>query len=424
MLVIGSIVLYVVAVGWVFLLHPLVSVSTGEPKPRSLFVDEHALPVHSTIIENTINSFESGSIKGALCDSLLNLGADCIEINSTIVTQVNPIQVPFPREQILLGLILPTNSSNLSSFSIYKSNGINLLWNIVKKYREAKWNAKQLKIIATSSLETLNSVLNSTLIQRPFVNSPSLVRECYVLDLSDLEDSFQWEEITLVSHDTTGAQPNMDMISYLIHLHPFHGLQLPKCPFGSMVYVFSDFLVDLLLPWEKILRGHSAASKLSMQRRIDGYLHQLCTRVVGLSSIDSSKNYHQQVLKYFLQQNVDAIALLFQRNKLSSIQRNEFPRKRVATGEVTLLQFIFDLIYGSNYLEGKFNTQYLKELHNFLIPSVGFLLLFYFLFRGIASLLFPLYSYGGTNVCGKNLFFTIIFMMYLLYFQIYLLGDE
>lgn len=368
-LVLVSIVAYVLAIVWVFVLHPLVSVSTGETKPRSLFVDEHSLPVQSHIIERTIKEFKVVDFdKQSPCFALSSVNAICEETDDTeavLSISVNPAHVSSPREQILIGLVLPTENVDIDSSNgqcsnhkrVYPNRSINLLWNIVYYFREAKWNTKQLRIVAAPSSKSLHSMLfNSSggLGYSKVKNSyhEKLLRESFILDLSDLDQSLQWQEITLLTHDALGTLPNMDMISYLLHLHPYHNIQLPLCIFESELNIFADHLYQVLTPLEIALRGTTFITSGSFQRRLDGYLHHICIRFSGYG--DARKASLQNSLTGFLQYNVDSIALEFHRNKQSLSKRRQSGRKLINTGPLPLLVFIFDLIYGSNNLEGTF----------------------------------------------------------------------
>lgn len=344
-----SLLFYLLGVFWILILHPLVSLSTGELKPRSLFVDEHALPVHSSVIERTVKHFPDSFDESAhFCDHISTIANSCLISSTSLTIVLNPTQVSSPREQIFIGLVV---KESLVSKSVQS-----LVYDVVKNFRFAKWTAKQVLLHISPSYQSLYAYLNTSTYEQSISNSV-LTREAYILDITSLSDSLEWKEIDFITHDHLGTQPNMDMISYLWHLHPYHGIQYPECKLSQIVYEISDSLLTLLKPMDKLIRSGNPTSTANLQRRVDGYLNHICSRTFGLRTISvghSDANLAlQKSLNHFLAKNIDAIAFDFHASKTSKLKRRDSNRNLISTGSLPMLQFIFDLIYGSTYLEGK-----------------------------------------------------------------------
>lgn len=369
------VVLYAIGACWLFILHPLVSISTGELKPRSLFVDEHALPVQSSVVDQTVTiaSHDKWSSSVNPCEILSPFVSFCLQNSTSISFTMESTQVPSARERIFVGLIVPTLITTVGDDQASVDLAwMDLIYSLVQNYRSAKWVAKQTFVHIAPSSASLYEFVQSAAYDR-FRPVSALTREAYLLDLSELSASLEWKDISLIAHDHMGTQPNMDLVSYIVHVHPHHGLTLPTCAMPHLsryIYTTSLRAIDAvrnMLPADRSVS--SSSSKTRIRHRLEGYTQHLCARIFGLGAVDETAHGDdrallslQQDLSHFLRRNVDAIALRFHRVDgalrkktavaTTAVTRPASGRASLATGELPLLKFVYDLLYGSNYLEG------------------------------------------------------------------------
>lgn len=358
------VVLYLAGVCWLFILHPLVSISTGELKPRSLFVDEHALPVQSSVVDRTVAvaNHENWDPSINPCEILEPFVSFCLLNGSSLTFTVESTQVPSARERIFLGLILPaltvTKGDNVLTVDAAL---MDLIYSLAQNYRVAKWVAKQTFVHIAPSSASLQDFVQSSAYDT-YLPVSTLTREAYLLDLSELSTSLEWKEISLIANDHMGTQPNMDLVSYLVHRHPHHGLTLPTCAVPHLsryIYTTSLQAIDVVRNMLPDQGASAVSSKTRIRHRLEGYTQHLCARVFGLGSPETDPGNAktqlslQQALSHFLRRNVDAIALRFHRAVGGAKKKTTKAAAGRASGKLPMLKFIFDLLYGSTYLEGK-----------------------------------------------------------------------
>lgn len=381
LLYVVPVVLYAVGVCWLFILHPLVSISTGELKPRSLFVDEHALPVQSSVVDKTVTIASHDKWDPSInpCEILSPLVSFCLRNSTSLSFTMESTQVPSARERIFVGLVIPmlitATGDDQASVDVA---WMDLIYSLAQNYGSAKWVAKQTFVHIAPSSAALHEFVQSAAYDH-FRPVSALTREAYLLDLSELSASLEWKDISLIAHDHMGTQPNMDLVSYTVHVHPHHGLTLPTCAVPHLsryIYTTSLQAIDVvrdLLPGEQIVS--SSSSKTRIHHRLEGYTQHLCARIFGLGAPDETAHGDarallslQQALSHFLRRNVDAIALRFHRvgggskKKTTTATGPATGRASLATGKLPLLKFVYDLLYGSNYLEGKCRQTLLEAL--------------------------------------------------------------
>lgn len=367
-----SIVFYLLAVVGV-VLHPYVSVSTGELKPRSLFIDEHAIPLHSTIVDRSHTYDDpSGILNTFSCEMFQKLARYCRvdAMKGFMEIHITPKQVPMPLDRTALYFISPTVDGNAA----LQKEVLKLVWNIATQYREASWGAKQLGIVISPSSEHLTMLLRSQFGDSHHtgsrMNSPlfsaeatsTLTREAYIINLSPLSsgNSLQWRSSHILTHDHVGNQPNMDLVTYLFHRHG-EVLSFPKCQHQALVLNISEKVTALtksVLPSFLLERGNA-------RKRTDTYFQNLCSRSVG--TVDDPGRSLEQAMHVLLGRNVDAISLSLQPSSVSSIgvrqdqrqRKKQFPN-RLRDGK-DLVYLLLDLVFMSNYLEGMFYS--FQRLH-------------------------------------------------------------
>eukprot|EP01033_Poteriospumella_lacustris_P003992 gene3992-2844_t len=284
-------------------------------------------------------------------------------------------QVPSARERIFVGLIVPTlitaTGDDQASVDVA---WMDLIYSLAQNYRSAKWVAKQTFVHIAPSSAALHEFVQSAVYDH-FRPVSALTREAYLLDLSELSASSEWKDISLIAHDHMGTQPNMDLVSYTVHVHPHHGLTLPTCAVPHLsryIYTTSLQAIDVvrdLLPGEQSVS--SSSSKTRIRHRLEGYTEHLCARIFGFGAPDDTDHGDarallslQQALSHFLRRNVDAIALRFHRvgggskKKTTTATGPATGRAALATGKLPLLKFVYDLLYGSNYLEEELHHSY------------------------------------------------------------------
>lgn len=224
---------YSLGILW-FLLFPSISISTGEYKPRQLFVDEHGLLSHTTPLEKInflLMDHENDTIPTAsICNMLNKINVhECskfvLDENKYIISAlVLPHHRPNVMESFLF--VVPTNAAFVS-FKLFR-----LLSSLMLRFSSVTWLSKSvlfLFIPVDSSEEVRYSRYVNQWLENyhsPHLKSSNVlyhgvIRHALVLDSlssthrSDFDVPFQ-----LFFSGVNGALPNMDMISTLLAIYP------------------------------------------------------------------------------------------------------------------------------------------------------------------------------------------------------------
>lgn len=273
---------------WVIILFPAISLISGESKPRGLFVDEHALPVHSQLLreriapnaravrfqDNINDSKLFGSCKSKesreVC-SLIDCAAvvhivgavDCMKWTLQAVTNDSAIEngkghlLQLRFGSSYTGMYMESIVLALSYASMSSATAVALV-DLVGTLRAAldhrtAWLAKELVLLVPVAPGAMHFDLVLRWLQTQSSHGPAeqrrkhltvacdrsdgtggvrMIREAVVLDLSALTDSSQqlvYERILLQAAGINGVLPNMDLLSMAKVLNP-RSLQLEGSP--------------------------------------------------------------------------------------------------------------------------------------------------------------------------------------------------
>jgi hypothetical protein len=248
-----SITLYILGLTWIFLF-PLISISTGESKPRQLFVDEHALltttfsrpnvPLitlpsskyykNNVNIEDVCNVLELVDISQCFTSSISN--------SSIIVIDIHPTYRPSNNEYIVL--VIPVLNDHIS-LSV-----MNLVATLLLNLQETMWMSKNVMCLfvpysnsikdSNRYSETLAKWLDRYYSSITFPQRTSetkywgTLRHAIILDFySDnnwyinnnshsIHSTSQLTPYKLHFSGINGVLPNMDVISAVLSMAPDH----------------------------------------------------------------------------------------------------------------------------------------------------------------------------------------------------------
>lgn len=352
-----ALIFYVVAIFWV-LSFPLVNVSTGELKPRGLFVDENSLLVNSALP----GQFKVTEIRSKTqpIESILPDGS--------VVTHYSLSSRFGAKSLESIVFIFPYREALNDSVSL-------LVNNIAYQLEQSRWLAK--KVILVPSVITSNNLLSSAVIEQwlrlyhnynasnsRLLANVGLIREAYVIDLTCLNSStqslLQFSSVELQYSGINGILPNMDMISY------------PLVTFKQMHKSWSvttesdvDYLTGVYKSLVRLISGspvlggvllgamdvaYTAVSSLLPE----GYFPLLSGAISSVSRLvmgPSGLHHH------FLSRNIDAITLRFHAfstsNSISGKSVSGAGVSAAHAGIESILNIIMRLAYISNNLHGK-----------------------------------------------------------------------
>jgi len=212
---IASILVYILAIIWIKFFFQSVSISTLEAKPRSLFVDEHSILLHSKLLSNIqlpddmfINRYSDNYDSFNM--TIKNLAKNS-HLKFSVESKFSPQE---GTESIGLVLLIPINCAVHDSF-------IQLLQSIIYTMENSRWLTKKVQIILDfrSGVERLQTKESWT---QQLIES-SAIREVFVFNFFNFEDQctsteyakeLSWQRADVRSHGYSGNLPNMDLISF------------------------------------------------------------------------------------------------------------------------------------------------------------------------------------------------------------------
>lgn len=373
-MVVAAAALYLISLVWIAL-YPILNVSSGEAKPRGLYVDENALLLRSelaTFKEDSISVNKTGScVLSSPCDLFREEGALCTDFRGQheAFQGIEVEMVGLSSDESII-LVIPYATDCRATHDqlvLLLQIGLKLTRNLLA----SAWLAKKIIILYVpddgrcAHEQNLFSSYRSleTWLDRPTKNYPKgLLRTAYVVDLSHAFSSdnlsLEWDEILLQLIGINGQLPNMDMISVPVEMFP------------SVVTTEGDADIcrdlSLTLPFEGnknvMEKWPSYFFRLS-EGGSSSYLHKLCSLAVfardvvngtSLALAFARDSFHLSFASLpgpsglhalLLRRNIDALTL-------QPRKANKNPQK--SSGSFTNL--LLRLVYVSNNLH--------EELHH------------------------------------------------------------
>lgn len=370
-----SVFCYVLSIAWILLL-PLVSVSTGELKPRRLFVDEHAILLQNNALQSKssadsvygnlhqiddlhpvyISSSNDKLEFSKVCDLFEEKSSYCglmkdsngIELHAKTATQA--------LETTVLVFLYPRDC-NMIQTQMYA-----LIYNILCALELSSWTGKQTVILMRNAVthntsfsrmhlphsnddQWLREWLShydcqlSSLTNLQTCSSHNLLREAYIVDFTKFathsvctsdqssgngsgqykiessESKFQvidWEDMELLLAGANGNLPNMDLVSYITSLYGNNG---------------KDKIISIS-GWCDGIGGISI-----YYQHLCGLMEHMYELVTGSDGLHGA----------FLLHNIDSVTL--------RLNPNSNGRKSKTVNDV--VQIALNLLFVSNNLEGK-----------------------------------------------------------------------
>ncbi len=224
-----GLVVYVAGLAWV-LLFPLMSLSTGELKPRSLYIDEHALLINSGTKYLYAHASTSNSVVDAVKangveDSSLCSVFHCQELYMSNITTQPIIHIQLHNrhlETIVVSFIVSSNSSN------------HYITSIAKQIKDTKWIAKNILLLViyqdcaidkcgNHNNELRYSAVMEQWFQQHYHNRFGLLRQNFIVDLTQVNNASVSDTMTeLLYVGIDGQLPNMDLIAAALAILPPH----------------------------------------------------------------------------------------------------------------------------------------------------------------------------------------------------------
>lgn len=198
----GSALCYVAGILWIFLF-PLVSISTGELKPRGIYIDESSLQSYSPATFN-YETKEVADLRG-LCERLSLRCSHLIDQSYEII--LDSLHKPISDE--VIAIVLPYYEDN-----IHISHVLGVLCeNLV----DSEWLAKRVLLLLLPSHNS-SSILQDWIYHYHHMDKQTsrkygLLREAYVIDL--IEEG-GWDDIVVNIIGSYGRLPNMDILASIL----------------------------------------------------------------------------------------------------------------------------------------------------------------------------------------------------------------
>jgi hypothetical protein len=306
-----AIAFFVLGLVWVTLF-PLCNISSGESKPRSLYVDENAFVVNNVQIDEA--TYSRLQLSESLSNDLLREICSCqIYYSSFHSLENNQCTCHFhnPRESEAyeaIILILPYNVFLKRLVILYASR-------ILTALNYMKWLSKHVIVLMLENNESIRSSLERWIknyhrqIKIPFqeeMKQPQhFIREAFILDIFNFEDYFRqnetisfdtlrrlsWRDIEISYYGTNGQLPNMDIISSALALD----MNLLTVGDTHLQIIVSNGIISTIIRYVIEIFPESK----EYLNRLFGLFHSVTSMVNG------SDGLHGQLLHH----NIDAITL-------------------------------------------------------------------------------------------------------------------
>jgi hypothetical protein len=238
-------VLYALSLVWI-LLYPAVNVTTGEVKPRGLYVDEHALLVQSQLFRGPSLAKRQDQGISLICNHYRDSATACRDVfaGEKYNNQLTQIILAPPKSKLLYEstvLVLRYVSNDACSLR----SVTDIVDSLTLYLERVQWMAKNVVILLQGSDPTSRSDSKQIDDWLAMNHRPShehlqhvakdrltgqltyefgTIREAYVLDMTTSElctgSEMQFNALALQHTGTNGLLPNMDMVAYPLSIHP------------------------------------------------------------------------------------------------------------------------------------------------------------------------------------------------------------
>jgi hypothetical protein len=379
----AGLVVYLVGILWL-LLFPLVSISSGELKPRSLYIDEHALLInsgtkylyaHGAATYSVYNSSLNDEVqKDELCNMF-----HCQELYMSNDEKTNPI------------VHIELNSRHLETIVIsfivspsQRSN--NYITSIAKQIKDTKWIAKNVLLLliyqdcANDKCDRNNNeLLYSERIERWFQlhyhHRYGLLRQNFIVDLTQIDKVSGSDSMTeLMYVGVDGQLPNMDLLSAALAVLPPHVVVEGRSKRYANAYEKEhpmQYLPTSSLPRVLqllVLHLHQIISNLfGKTAPIDDYFHRLTALFEHLfASAKGPSGVHSQ----FQLRNIDSMTLRYHNQSSYDVTNDVMKLVRVANNlhEELHHSHFYYLIMGHRHFVGI--TEYASNYLLLLVPII------------------------------------------------------
>lgn len=293
---------------------PLVSITTGEIKPRQLYVDENSLMINAVSQSSNIGIVGSDKVRYENRDSNHILsGPHCSwerRSGENIIICDSKYKSISKEIVIFVLYYIESNSQFANSIAIQ-------ICDIVVN---STWLSKRVMIISKPA-PPKKSHQPQPIISFTNFDDIGLIRESYILDMT-IESRFgnksaRWDAVNLHISGLNGVLPNMDIVASVLALFPF-------------VHVSQNMLITSVL--------QRLGSILPQD-----YRRRLCSLLSFCSDLlRAPQGLHAQFLKH----NVDSITL-----QLSNRDKSEYLHESV--GKYEILELSSKLLRMSSNLQGE-----------------------------------------------------------------------
>ena len=423
MWVCAGLAVYVAGLAWV-LLFPLVSLSTGELKPRSLYIDEHALLInsgtkylysHASTSNSVIDAVsENGVEDGSICSIF-----HCQELYMSNITTQPIIHVQLHTrhlETIVVSFIVSSNSSN------------HYITSIAKQIKDTKWIAKNILLLVIYQDCTIDKCGNRNIglrysavmeqwFQQHYHNRFGLLRQNFIIDLTQINNASVSDTMTeLLYIGIDGQLPNMDLIAAALAILPPHVVVDGRSKRYANMHEKENPLEYLRMSSLPRVLQQVIPYFYQIMSNFDGILkvNEYFNRLIGLlehlmASIDGPSGIHGQ----FQLRNIDSLTLRYLNQSSYDITNDIMKLVRVANNlhEELHHSHFYYLMMGHRHFVSitEFATSYLL-----LVTPI---LLAYFLHcRAIQSDIAELKASGTAQVSQVLLEFGVNLVAFFLYY--------
>lgn len=367
--------LFILGLTWVFLFSA-VNVTTGELKPRGLYVDEHALLVQSQMFRKPkVQSapyidFNNTSLCHFLDLSLLQCSEHTESKDDNFMTEIRVLP---SKSKVLLESTVLVIHYTPEDVCIIKEV-LSLVGSVAANLHHANWNARQVIILLVPKASNAGSGENSGFIINSWLqrhHKPSLsqlhenelnllsardqhplgsigmLREAYVIDLTDsdlctssdhLNNQFGFNALGLLHTGSNGVLPNMDMLSYPLSMYPevMHtesekcAIELHNSSSSKMLTyldrtnedsVIARLIRKIFLVWNEV------DSNVYLKGYKDRSMGLLCSIYTLASGIPTGQHAH------FLDYNIDSVTIKPERQRIRQRQRLKGDRTGQQSGK-------------------------------------------------------------------------------------------
>lgn len=272
------VLLYIIGIVWT-LLHPVVSIITGEKKCRGSYIDENALDPNYFSVDALYPTYQDNKSRttsaSTLCEALLVRDGTTAIVHDNVscfhhgqggfdVARVVPLSSAVDATSEIIVVVVPAPSSTWMSSELHVPV-LHMLQRLSDP-QKCSWLAKTVLLVSPTTtnmaLETTISAfleaysgaahsVGSPLPPLPPSYSGGMIRNLLVVDVTIEEEEESMTELRILTQGPHGALPNMDYVFAITAVYRQRATYTVMHPYGSL----SRKMVGLVELYAPAVRG-------------------------------------------------------------------------------------------------------------------------------------------------------------------------